>query len=258
MIIHCEKTGRQTTLSNTRLTTKIKGVINLNKLDDPYVDSDKRLIHTTTKHPIRFFEKIYVPTDLKKDIGDLYSIIDDYDEPEQSTNILSDIGIDYFMGNQLIRLKDYLKEYEIINFPETMFFVSATNPSNTTQKKCECCDSIYHSIGKKYMTKKILNERKDVGRFGEQGVLWQGFDVGFTDLSDKNPIGTSYSFETDKIFNSVNLCSNECAVDFCKKNHVLIYYNDFLNMGKLRLLSKYTESINTNLVNDYKFRSSNL
>lgn len=260
MTVHCETTGHPTTLGNTRVTTKISGVINLGQFINPYIDNEQKIIHSSTKPPIKFFEEVHIPTDLKSVLGDLYATVDDYDEPEQSTNIFSDRGIDLFMGRQLLKLIDYLKEYEVINFPETMFFVSANNvsTSNASQKKCECCGLNYYSVGKKYMSKKILNERKDPGRFGVQGLLWPGFDVGFSDLSDKNPIGTGYLFATDKTFNSLTLCSNECAVEYCKKNAVLIYYNDFANGGKLRLLSKYTESINTNLQNDYKYRSSNI
>ncbi len=141
-----------------------------------------------------------------------------------------------------------------------MFFVSATNPtiSNSSQKKCDSCGLSYSSVGKKYMSKKVLNERKEPGRFGVQGLLWPGFDVGFSDLSDKHPIGTGYLFEKGKTFNSLSLCSNESAVDYCKQKGVLVYYNDFANNGKFGILSKYTESINTNLQNDYKYRSSNL
>lgn len=257
MKVHCEITGDSATLADTKITTKISGVINLNRFVNPYIDNDEKLILSSSKPPIKFFEKVHIPANLKSILGELYATVDDYDEPEQSTNIFSGRGIDLFMGRQLLKLVDYLKEYEVINFPETMFFVSASNPStlNSSQKKCEGCGSSYSSVGKKYMSKKVLNERKDAGRFGVQGILWPGFDVGFSDLSDKHTIGTGYLFETDKNFNSLNLCSNECAVEFCKQNNVLIYLNDFSNNGKFRILSKYNETINTNLQNDYKFRT---
>ena len=89
-------------------------------------------------------------------------------------------------------------------------------------------------------------------------MLPAGFNVGISDCTENNPNGTNYAFQTDKSFKKVNLCSNESAVDFCKQNNAIIYYNDFLNKGKLRVLTSQTEEINRNMKNPYLYRSSNI
>ena len=59
------------------------------------------------------------------------------------------------------------------------------------------------------------------------------------------------------IANVINRVITDNA-DYCKKNNSLVYFIDFMNGGKMRVLSEYTESINNNLQNHYKFRSSNI
>jgi hypothetical protein len=197
---------------------------------------------------------------LKQVLGELYAIVADEDEVEQSTHILSDEGINVFMGKQLIILIEYLQQYELINIPDTMFFVSANDTTNfkMQNKTCDNWGIGYPSLGKKYMVKKVLDSKTQSQTFGQPNILWPPFDVGVGDCSAKNPNGTGYLFKTDRNFVPINFCSNESAVDYCNKNNSLVYYTDFMNEGKMRLLTKYTESINKNLQNDYRFRSSNM
>lgn len=258
--VHCEKNGKETSIDRTRVLTKISGVINLNMFDNPKVDNSQKVIHSDSKPPIKFYTKIQVPQEMKGLLGELYATVEDEDEVEQSTHILSDEGVNGFMGSQLIKLVDYLKQYELINFPDTMFFVSANNASNfqMQNKTCDNWGIEYPSLGKKYMVKKVLHSKTESQTFGRPGILLPGFDVAVGDCSAKNPNGTGYLFRTDRNFIPANFCSNESAVDYCDKNNSIAYYTDFMNGGKMRVLTKYTEKINKNLQNDYRFRSSNI
>ena len=258
--VHCERKGNETSLEKTRVLTKINGVINLKLFDNPQIDFEEKMIYSSNKPPIKFFSELYIPTDLKHVLGDLFATVADEDELEQSTHILSDEGRKHLMGNQLIKLVSYLDKYEVINFPDSMFFVSADETSSfkTQSKTCDNWGVTYQGVGKKYMVKKILESKTDKQTFGNMHVLHPPFDIAVSDCAEKNPNGTGYLFRTDRTFISVNLCSNESAVDYCNKNNCLAYYTDFMNGGKMRVLTKYTESINKNLQNDYRFRSSNI
>jgi len=262
--VHCERFGKETSIDKTRVLTKMNGVINLKLFQNPEIDFEEKTIYSSNKPPIKFFAKIHIPNDLKPILGDLFVMVDDEDEVEQSTSILSDEGMNHLMGNQLLKLGSYLKDYELIKFPDTMFFVSANNVSDikTQTKTCDNWKIDYPSVGKKYVMKKIQETRKETMKFGYiglgHGVLMPGFDVAVSDVSAKNPDGTGYQFRTDKNFTQVNLCSNESAVDFCNKQNCIVYFTDFLNEGKMRVLTQYTPDINAKLQNDYRFRSSNL
>lgn len=262
--VHCERNGKETSIDKTRVLTKMNGVINLKLFQNPEIDFEEKTIYSSNKPPIKFFTKVHTPPDLKPILGDLFVTVDDEDEAEQTTSILSDEGMNHLMGSQLIKLISYLKDYELIKFPETMFFVSANDTSNfnTQSKTCDNWGSKYPSVGKKYVVKRILETKKESMKFGYiglgSGVLWPGFDVAVSDVSEKNPNGTGYQFKTDNSFTSVNLCSNESAVDYCDKNNCIVYYTDFMNGGKMRILTKYTPDINAKLQNDYRFRSSNI
>ena len=107
----------------------------------------------------------------------------------------------------------------------------------------------------KYRFKKIITQKKENLSFGYQAILLPPYNIGVSDATEKNPNGNSYNYETDNNFKKIDLCCNESAVDFCEKNHSLIYYNDFLNNGKLRVLTPETLEINKNLQNVYLCRS---
>ncbi len=258
--VHCEMTGKEAFLENMKVLTKIKGVINLRAFNNPEVDYSENLIYSTDRLPIKYFSKLHVPADLSGVLGDLFSIVNDDEDPDQSTALLSDRGLDIFMGRQLLKLVDYYKGIKLIQFPETMFFVAANDPSkyDVRIKTCENWGLQYLSIGKKYMYKKILRVKTERQNFDYPNFLRPPFDVAIGDSSERNRNGTAYIFETDRNFTSINLCSNESAVDYCGRNNAIIYYIDFMHRGELRVLTEYTVSINTNLQNDYKFRSSNI
>ena len=264
-IVHCEMNGKATSIEKTRILTKANVIINLKRFKNPRIDFEAKTIFSSNKDPIKFLCELHIPPELKPVLGDLYATVEDEDELEQSTHILSDEGINIFMAQQFFILlrnnfTEYLKEYETVTLPDALFFVSA-NEISSFKSQSMICDNwgiSYPSVGKKYMIKKILETKTDTLTFGRMSVLCPGYDVAFSDCSAKNPTGTGYQFITDKNFIPTNLCSNESAVDYCIKNNCLAYYTDFVNGGKMRVLSKYTESVNKNLRNDYKFRSSNI
>ena len=139
-----------------------------------------------------------------------------------------------------------------------MFHTVIDNSTSLKVRECENWNINYNTIGNKYRFKNVLREMKNELTFGYASPLFPGFDIGVSDCSDKNPNGTGYQFKTDQSYQKISLCSNESAVDYCKKNNAIVFYNDFLNKGKLRALNAYTESINRNLQNNYLFRSSNI
>jgi hypothetical protein len=256
--VHCEETGKPSSLSDTVVLTKINGVIAFNNLNNPQIDTDEKLIYSSGKPPIKYYSEIIVPDDLKGIMGRLFSIIDDEDELEQTTCVISPDGRRLHTEEQLIPFIDYVKQYEVVRLPDTMFVALVDNSTKTKMQTCDNWGMEYCSVGRKYRFKKILQEKREQQTFGTPGILWPGFDVAVGDCSQKNVHGTGYLFKTDNNFQNVNLACNESAVDYCIKNKCLVYYNDFLNNGKLRILSAYTEDINRKLQNPYLFRSSNI
>ncbi len=259
-VVHCEYYGSVSSIEKTRAITKINGVINLRMFRNPIVDTSKKLIFSENKEPIKYFQKMFIPDDLKAECDDLYSWVDDPDDIEQSTAILSDKGVRYLMGSQLVKLIGYLNEYDLIQFPDDAFFFAIDEISKFKHqiKKCDNWGIEYPSLGRKYQVKEIIHQKSEKEIWGRPGILWPGFDVRIGDCSADNPNGTGYLFATKREFMPRSFCSNESAVDYCIKNNVLVFYIDYLNKAKMRVLSPFTESININLQNPHKFRSSNI
>jgi hypothetical protein len=257
--VHCEVTGNKTTIENTVALVKIDGVIALKNFNNPSVDFDRKEIQSMDKPPLKFYSELIVPEDLKPIFGRLFSIIDDEDEMEHSTAIMSAEGIKIFSGKQLSPLIEHIQNgTELLQIPPSMFFAVIDTVVLLKSKTCENWQISFDGLGKKYRFKNILEEKRETQTFGIPGILMPGYDLAVSDCSQKNPNGTGYMYKTDGSFKSVDLCSNESAVSFCKKNYAIVYYNDFLNNGKLRVLTSETENINKNLQNSYLFRSLNI
>ncbi len=258
-IVHCEETGKQGTLDNNVLLTKIDGVIVFNNFNNPTLDSENKIIKPIDKPPIRYNFEIYVPDDLRPVFGRLFAFIEDEEDMEQSTALMSLEGQRIFSGKRIIPFIEHIKNrIEFIKLPSSVFFPVIDNTSPKKNLNCENWGVSYYGTGNKYKYKEIIDIKIEQQRFGMPGILWPGYDVAVGDCSANNPIGTGYQFKTAGQFKSISLCCNESAVDFCKKNNCIVYYNDFLNDGKLRLLTEYTVSINQNLKNSYLYRSSNI
>lgn len=257
--VHCEVTGTETTIENTVALVKIDGVIALKNFNNPYIDFDSKEILSIDNPPLKFYSELIVPEDLKHFFGRMFSIINDKDEMEHSTAIMSEKGKRIFSGQKLLPLMKHVKNgIELIQIPPSMFFAVIDTVISLKSKTCENWNIDFKGLGKKYRFKRILSEKRERQTFGMPGVLMPGYNVAVGDCSQKNPDGTGYMYKTDGMFKSIELCSNESAVSFCKKNKAIVYYNDFLNKGKLRVLTPETESINRNLQNSYLFRSSNI
>ncbi len=257
--VYCEITGDETALDNTVVLTKIDGVIALNNFNNPSIDFDNKIIKPIDKPPINFYSEIFVPEELKPIVGGIFSIVNDEDDIEQSTAIMSQKGQDVFSGQKLLPFFEHISNgVELLQIPSTMFFAIIDTIEAGKDKKCKNWDVNYKGIGRKYMCKSIHKELKENQTFGMPGILKPGFNVAVSDCSQKNPNGTGYLYKTDGTFNPIDLCCNESAVSFCIKNQALVYYNDFLKDGKLRILTPETERINRNLQNPHLFRSSNI
>lgn len=257
--VFCEITGSQTTIDNTVVLVKINGVIALENLNNPMVDFENKTIKPIDKPPLNFYSELIVPDELKPIFGRIFSIINDEDEFEQSTAVMSKEGQKVFSGQKLFLFMEYIDNgVELIQIPNTMFFAIIDTITTCKTKRCENWGINYKALGKKYRYKNIINEQTRNHTFGLPGILTSGFDVGVSDCSPKNPNGTGYMYKTDGIFKPIDLCCNESAVSFCNKNKAIVYYNDFLNDGKLRVLTPKTESINRNLQNSYLYRSLNI
>ena len=257
--VHCEVTGKETTIDNTIVLVKIDGVIALKNLNNPTIDIENKEIQSEDKPPIKFYSEVVVPENLKPIFGRIFSIINDEDEIEQSTAVISPEGQKTYSGQKLFPFMEHINNgVELLQISPTMFFAIIDKSAKLKDKNCKNWNTNYKGVLRKYMSKSITKEQKQNQTFGSPGLLLQGFDVAVSDCSLKNPNGTGYLYRTDGNFKSVDICSNESAVSFCQKNNALIYYNDFLNNGELRVLSPVTESINKNLQNSYLFRSSNI
>ena len=257
--IHCELTGTETTLENAMALVKIDGVIALKNFNNPSVNYDRKEIQSADKPPLKFYSELIVPEDLKPIFGRMFSIIDDEDEVEHSTAIMSAEVKKNFSGQKLFPLMEHIRSgVELLKIPPSMFFAVIDTEILLKNKTCENWNVDFEGLGKKYRFKKILAEKRENQTFGMPGILMPGYDVAVSDCSQKNPNGTSYMYKTDGSFKPIELCSNESAVSFCKKNKAIVYYNDFLNSGKLRVLTPETDSINKKLQNPYLFRSSNI
>jgi len=255
--VHCEITGQTSSIVDTVVLTKINGIILLKNLESPEIYEAEKVIISYPKPPIKYYCELEVPFDHQSLLGRIFAIVDDEDELEQTTSILSSEGRRIYMGQQLFRFVEQAGDNQVLILPDTMFMAVVDNEATTNVETCAAWKVAYNSAGRKYRFKKILQEKKEAQTFGYPGILWPGFDVAVGDCSPKNLQGTGYLFKTDNNFQNVNLCSNESAVDFCKQENCLIYYNDFLNKGKLRILSPNTEDINTKLQNPYLYRSLN-
>ena len=257
--IHCEKTGQVSSLDDTVVLTKINGIIVSKNCNNPKIDMDKKSVYSSTSPPHKFYSEINVPNELKPIFGRIFAIVDDEDELEQSTAILSTKGKNLFTIEQLMPFMEYIDQTEILRLPDSMFIAIIDENASNKYLNCENWNLSFKSIGRKYRSKRILEEKHLKIPFGvpEEDAL-KKFDIEVSDWNQKNPNGTSYLFKTDNKFQNINLCSNESAVDYCINNKCLVYYNDFLNKGKLRVLTPYTENINKKLQNPYLFRSSNI
>ncbi|AHM63233.1 hypothetical protein D770_24940 [Flammeovirgaceae bacterium 311] len=256
--VNCEITGLASALSETVVLTKVNGIIVLKNFDNPQVDALNKTIYSSSKPPLKYYAEINVPDPLKGKMGRLFSFVDDEDELEQSTAILSKAGREIHTMNQLVPFLNYVDQYQYLKLPETMFMAIVDVEARTSTKFCDSWAINFNSAGKKFYYKKILAEKRESQTFGTPGVLMPGYDLAFGDCSQKNPHGTGYLFKTDNTFHNANFSCNESAVEFCKNNNCLVYFMDFLNQGKLRVLSRYTEDINKKLQNPYLFRSSNI
>lgn len=257
--VHCEITGEEVLINQTTALVRINGIIAFKNLRNPKIDLENKIIHADGKPSLKFYSEIYVPEGLKDVVGPIYSIIDDADDIESSSAIFSEEGKKMFSGQGLLIFEKYLESgAEVIRVPDTMFHTVIDTQSSIRIIKCENWNINYKSVGSKYRFKNIRNEMKIDVEFGNPMPLPAAFDVAISDCTEKNKNGSNYMFSTDKSYQKINLCSNESAVDFCKKNDTIVFYNDFLNKGKLRLLTSYTERINRNMKNPYLFRSSNI
>jgi hypothetical protein len=256
--VHCEITGNPCTLSETVVLTRIKGVIFLKNIPNADLDERQRII-TSGRQQLDYYSEISVPNKLKSVLGRVFSMVgDDPDDIEQTTAVISESGKEIY-ANQILRsFVNYCDEYTGLHIPDDQFISVIVNKSDSRAKNCVNWGLEYESVGTKYRLKKILEERREKEQFGKIGLLIPGFEVAIGDCCEKNPNGTSYQFKTENKFEKLDLCCNESAVDYCKSHKSLIYYTDFINKGKIRVLSPYTEDINRKLQNNYLFRSSNI
>jgi len=256
--VACEMSGRKVDIVNTVSLVRIHEIIIAKNIPNAIIDTNAKAIYAENKRPLHYYQEIIIPEEFRFMFGRLFVNIEDEDEIEASTAILSEHGINGFSFNSLQHIMPYLDKHVILKLPNTMFFAIVSREEQIHKKICENWNVEYSGYGKKYMSKKILDFKRDSQELGMLSILLPGWDVGFTDVNQKNPKGNNYEFKTDKKFIPINLCSNESAVEYCKKNNVLIYYNDFLNGGKLRVLSEYTPETNRNMKNPYLYRSSNI
>ena len=256
--VGCEVSGKQGSLSDTTVLTRINGIIALKNVEHAELDEDNKVIHSYNKPSLQYHCEINVPNKFKNIMGRLFATVEDEDDIEQTTAIICAEGKRMHTEKLLAPFIEYVESYELIGIPDTIFLSVVDSTANTVIKTCDSWGVEFKSVGKKYRSKKILKEKKEKQVFGSPGILLPPYNVAVGDCCPANPKGTGYQFMTDNNFQSANLSCNESAVDYCINNNCLVYYNDFLNRGDLRILSVYTEDINRKLKNSYLFRSSNM
>jgi len=256
--VWCEITGKSAAISDTVSLIKINGIVVSKNLSNVEIDNANKIIYSSSHPPIEYYQEILVPNERQNVFGRLFAKVEDEDEIEVSTAIISSDGINMFTLKSLILFIQYLNKADVLMIPDSMFVTIISRNEKLLKLTCENWGNEYEGVGRKFMAKKISDVRKDKLQFGVLGIMYPGWDVGINDVSQKNPQGHGYLFKTENQFNPINLCSNESAVSYCKNNNSLIYYNDFTNEGKLRILSEYTPEINSNLKNPYIYRSSNI
>lgn len=253
--VHCEITGAETTIEHTIVLVKIDGIIALKNINNPIVDFENKIIRSNGNLTLNFYSEIVVPDDLKQKFGRMFSIIDDEDDIEQSTAVMSVEGQKIYSRHKLFPYMEYITNgFNLIKIPSTMFLAVIDSRTILQTKECENWNINYKGLHGKYRFKNIIEESRE--QF-IPGVLMPGFNIAVSDTSDNSPNGNVYHYKTESKFNSINLCCNESAVSFCQKNNTIVYYNDFIYNGKLRVLTPYTVSINKNLQNSYLYRSLN-
>lgn len=254
--LHCEVTGEQTNLDNTFPIIKIDGIIVLNNFHNPEIDPHSRVIYSTGSPPVPFYKEIDLPEEVKKSSGRLFAKVHDKDEIEMSTSIISEKGINKFTTKNINLFKRFFHS-KIVMFPYSFCVPIISKNENLQEKTCINCKKKYLGVYRKYMSKRILKMKKREEEYGIMQPFPFDYDITISDVAPLHKEGYRYLFKTEKKFISVSICSNECSVQYCKQNNTLIYYNDFINKGKLRILSEYTPDINENLKNLYTYRSSN-
>ena len=231
----------------------------LKNTNNASVDLDKMEIHSADRLPQPFYSELLVSGYAKRHLGRLFSIVNDSDDLEHSTALLSEEGRDLFFENTILPLQEHADNGAgILQIAPTVFFPIIDTRTTLRSQTCEFCKSEYKGLGNKYRYKLIIDEISESITFGLPGILTHGFDIAVSDCNKNNVNGTGYSYKTDGVFKQVNLCCNECAVSFCQDPGAIIYYNDFLNKGRLRVLTPLTEVINKNLGSPYLFRSLNI
>jgi hypothetical protein len=250
--VHCELSGEVATLKDLKVLTKIDGIINLKLFVNPKIDWNNKVINSDKLPPVKFYSEIEIPEYLKHFCTNLFSFVDDETQIEKSTHIISQESELSYMSKKIMNIIPYLESYEKIQFSKSAFWVV----KNVLLDKlnCENCNIEYNSIGIKYRSSKI--NKIEIEKQNIKGLnLNKGYDLAVTDCCDKYPNGTVYFYKVDFNMTPINLCSNECAVDFCDKNNSLVFIKDNLIDGNVRVLCKHTKDINLNLENEYLYRS---
>lgn len=171
--VHCEITGQVTDISNTIGLAKINGILLVKNFRNPRIDLNSKLLFSDGKPPQKFYSELEIPDELKRIFGPLLSVVDDEDEIEQSTAIMSLTGRELFIGQGLIPfIKHFENDNQGVRIPDTMFHCIIDN--NVFLKNCECenWNINYKTAGNKYRFKKILKEKKEKQTYGMPNILF--------------------------------------------------------------------------------------
>jgi hypothetical protein len=258
-IVYCEETGDKCSIKNITTLVRIDGIIALKNFDNAQLDMSNKIISISGESALKFYSEIEIPNEFKKAFGRLFSIVKDEDDKEQSTVILSSVGRQAFTMQSLYSFLQHITNgVQVMNLPPSMFIAIIDTQQELNFFNCDSWGINYPGLFNKYQYKKIIQEVSQPQTFGYPNILLPGFDLGISDCSSNNPNGNGYLYKTGKLYEKINLSSNEAAVSFCQKENCIVYYNDFMNKGKLRVLFSKTPEINQKLRNTYLYQSSNI
>lgn len=125
---------------------------------------------------------------------------------------------------------------------------------NASINSCYQCGHGFPNFHKIYKVADILESQKEKGVIGVPPKSLNDFGIAFSNIYENNKEGYYFLYKTNSKFENFHFCSNECALDYCKKNDSLAIFRNNIEKGTLRAITPDLIEINQGLDNDYIFR----
>lgn len=117
----------------------------------------------------------------------------------------------------------------------------------TWNDKCAICKSIPTFKSSIFKIQKSASFKYELGKTPEFGNSDGGYDLAFSDVNQRHPVGTIYFYKMAENNSLANLCSLKCAYEYSSLNKSLVLYPDPNDEGKIRGISPDILEINKGL-----------